>query len=340
MKLKSLDFTYNPTNFFISLFMLFGLFSYGQTISMGAGVSQSEGNAGATAFVFTVNRTGDVSGASSATYSVAGSGVSPSDATDFTGGVLPGGTVSFLATETSATITVNVNGDTDVEPAETFEVTLSAPSVGTTIGTATATGTINNDDNAISMGTGVSLSEGNAGATAFVFTVNRTGDVSGASSATYSVAGSGVSPSDATDFTGGVLPGGTVSFLGGEASTTITVNVNGDTDVESAETFEVTLSAPSAGSTIGTATATGTINNDDNAISMGTGVSLSEGNAGATAFVFTVNRTGDVSGASSATYSVAGSGVSPSDATDFTGGVLPGGTVSFLGGEASTTITV
>ena len=61
---------------------------------------------------------------------------------------LPSGTVSFAAGETSKTITVNVAGDTIVEPDEGFTVTLSNPATGTTIGTATASGTIRPDDDA------------------------------------------------------------------------------------------------------------------------------------------------------------------------------------------------
>lgn len=107
--------------------------------------NKAEGDAGSTAFTFTVTRTGDVTGSSSATWTVSGSGANPANAADFTGGTFPTGTVSFAATETSKVITVNVAGDTDVEPDEGFTVTLSAPS-GCTIGTATATGTIQDDD--------------------------------------------------------------------------------------------------------------------------------------------------------------------------------------------------
>jgi Ca2+-binding RTX toxin-like protein len=53
--------------------------------------------------------------------------------------------VSFAATESSKVVTINVNGDTTVEPDEGFTVTLSNP-VGATITTATALGTILNDD--------------------------------------------------------------------------------------------------------------------------------------------------------------------------------------------------
>jgi Ca2+-binding RTX toxin-like protein len=83
---------------------------------------------------------------------VTGSGANPAAAADFAGGVLPTGTVSFAAGETSKTITVNVAGDSTVESAETFTVALSNPSAGTTLGTVTATATILNDDSTATAG--------------------------------------------------------------------------------------------------------------------------------------------------------------------------------------------
>ena len=65
---------------------------------------------------------------------------------DFIGGALPSGTVNFAAYEISKTITVDVAGDAIVEPDESFTVTLSNPSTGAVLGTASASGTIQNDD--------------------------------------------------------------------------------------------------------------------------------------------------------------------------------------------------
>jgi hypothetical protein len=93
-----------------------------------------------------VTRSGNTAIAASAIWTVTGSGAVATTAADFTGGVLPGGTVSFAAGETSKTITVNVAGDTAVEPDEGFTVTFSGPSANTTITTAAATGTIVNDE--------------------------------------------------------------------------------------------------------------------------------------------------------------------------------------------------
>jgi hypothetical protein len=108
-------------------------------------VTQTEGNSGTKAFTFTVTRSGDTSGSSSANWAVTGSGTNQADVTDF-GGTLPTGTVGFAAGETTKTIIVDVLGDTTVEPDEGFTVTLSNPT-NATITTATAVGTITNDDN-------------------------------------------------------------------------------------------------------------------------------------------------------------------------------------------------
>jgi Ca2+-binding RTX toxin-like protein len=106
--------------------------------------------------------------------------------------------------------------------------------------------------------------EGNSGSTAYTFTVNRSGDTSGTSSADWSVSGGGINPALASAFVGGRFPTGTVSFAVGEVTQTITVYVAGDTAVELDEGFTVTLSAPSGAILDASATsASGTIRNDD-----------------------------------------------------------------------------
>ncbi len=84
--------------------------------------------------------------------------------------------------------------------------------------------------------------EGNAGPTAFTFTITRSGDLAGEVTLDYAVTGNGV---DAMDFVGASLPSGAVTFadgVGGER--TVTVEVNGDLDPESDETFTLVLSDP------------------------------------------------------------------------------------------------
>ena len=86
-----------------------------------------------------------MSGATDVDFLVSGGVSNPADPTDF-GGSFPSGTVEFMATETSQTVTVLVTGDTDEEPDEEFTVTLSNATGGALITGDTATGTIENDD--------------------------------------------------------------------------------------------------------------------------------------------------------------------------------------------------
>jgi hypothetical protein len=109
-------------------------------------VSHAEGDTGATAFSFTVVRSGDTSGSSTVNWSVAGSGAHPTSGTDFSPSLFPSGQLAFAAGETSKTIQVDVAGDTAVETDETFTLTLSNPN-GASLGSAvTATGAVLDDD--------------------------------------------------------------------------------------------------------------------------------------------------------------------------------------------------
>ncbi len=75
--------------------------------------------------------------------------------------------------------------------------------------------------------------------------------------------GTGANPAGAADFVGNALPSGTLSFAVGETSKTITINVQGDTIVETHEAFTVTLSSPTNGAQITVASASSTITSDD-----------------------------------------------------------------------------
>ncbi|MDB4459239.1 Ig-like domain repeat protein, partial [bacterium] len=107
--------------------------------------TKAEGASGNTSFDFTVTRTGPTTVATTVDYTVTGSGNNAANNTDF-GGTLPSGSVVFAIGETSKTISLNVNGDSTLEPDEGFTVTISVPSGGAIINVASASGTIQNDD--------------------------------------------------------------------------------------------------------------------------------------------------------------------------------------------------
>ena len=107
-------------------------------------------------------------------------------------------------------------------------------------------------------------SEGDDGTTLFTFIVSRSGDLISPTTVDFTVIGSGPNAADASDFVGGLFPTGSITLDGeGVTAATITIAVAADADFEADEGFIVTLSNPSAGSEIGTASAAGTILNDD-----------------------------------------------------------------------------
>ena len=221
-----------------------------------ADASVTEGNSATTPMSFTVTRSGGTTGAVSANWTVFFSGnvgdASPSDL----GGSLSG-TVNFADGETSKTIVIDVNGDTDVEPNETFTVTLSGETGGVTISDANATGTINDDDAINVTINDVSIAEGNGGTSILTFTVTRTGGT-GAFDVNFQT-----NDGSATAVSDYLSNSGTLNFGVGENSKTVQVTINGDTTSEPNETFTVTLSGATNGAVIADASGTGTINNDD-----------------------------------------------------------------------------
>jgi hypothetical protein len=109
----------------------------------------------------------------------------------------------------------------------------------------------------------VTLAEGNAGTTSFTFTITKTG--AGPASVDYAtVNGTATAPSDFT-----AIPTTTLSFLSGDLSKQVTVQVKGDTANELSEAFTVHLSNPVT-STISDSDGLGTITNDDSCGALGT----------------------------------------------------------------------
>ncbi len=307
----------------------------------GAGVSRNEGSTGGTTlFAFTVTRSGDLGVAVSADWEASGfddAGTVPSLASDFVGGVYPTGSVSFGVGQSKAIIAVPVLADTLGELNERFAVTLSNASPGATIGAALASAVVFNDDANLSIGPAmVSKFEGDSGSVAYSFTVRRTGMIA-SSTVNWAVAGDTGTPAVASDFVGGVLPSGVLTFTGGQTSQAITVLVAGDTLHELDELFTVTLSGASAGTTITAATAQGTIVSEEAQVDVTeAGSRLAEGTGGTTAFQFQVTRAGAPTLTQSVDWTVAGrdgNGTVPANAADFAGGVLPSGTITFAPGE-------
>jgi autotransporter-associated beta strand protein len=212
--------------------------------------------------------------------------------------------LTFAPGETSKNVTVRVTGDAKVEGNETFSVALSEvlyngvatpASVDLSPTNSVGTGTVVNDDSTL-----VSIvpleadkPEGNAGTTPLTFTVG----LSQPSTITTTV------NVDTADGTATLADNDyqalhqTLTFNPGETLKTVTVEVVGDTRIESDEAFTVNLSnVIGTGASLGAATsATGTIRNDD----FGATVSIAplsaanpEGNEGTLPFTFRVALSG------------------------------------------------
>ncbi|HNC52334.1 MAG TPA: Calx-beta domain-containing protein [Accumulibacter sp.] len=202
---------------------------------------QPEGNVGPKGVRFELSRSGDLTASSTVFYHVEGYGSESADTTDFGGG-FPAGSVTFAPGETSREIVVNVAGDTQAEPNESFVVKIAAVD-NAVIDVATATTAILDDDGMI----GVSITpveaaapEGETGSLRS-FLVQRNGDLSAALDVSYRIEGIGQNAADANDF-GGAYPSGTISFAAGEFEKTISVPVSADDDVEGSESFQVSAS--------------------------------------------------------------------------------------------------
>jgi Ca2+-binding RTX toxin-like protein len=221
--------------------------------------TRAEGNAGTTQFTFTATRTGDLSTVQTVDWAVGGGVATPED---FGLAALPTGRVTFGVGQTTAVIAVGVAGDTAVELGEAFNVTLSNASAGLAIGTATAVGQILNDDSAVGIrALDAVKAEGNAGTTPFTFELTRTGDLSQTHTVAWTVSAAAAGGADAGDFSGPTS--GVATFVPNATTATITINVVGDLLAERNEAFTVNVSALSAGLSVATASAGGTILDDD-----------------------------------------------------------------------------
>ncbi|MBI1903857.1 MAG: calcium-binding protein, partial [Planctomycetia bacterium] len=239
----------------------------------------TEGNSGTVDAVFTVTLSAASSEMVSAFYATAnGTATAGSDY------VTTSGTVSFAPGETSKTVAVAVNGDTALEPNETFFVNLLIP-VGATLLDDQGVGTIRDDDLVLSIDD-VTVTEGNSGTVDAVFTVTLSAASSDMVTADYATAnGTATAGSDY------VTTSGTVSFAPGETSQTVAVTVNGDLSVEPNETFFVNLSNP-VGAALLDGQGVGTIQNDDVGSLRINDASVIEGNSGTVNLVFTVSLPG------------------------------------------------
>ncbi len=252
------------------------------------------------------------------------------------------GTLNFsgIAGETR-TIAVRVNGDRKVEADEAFTVRLSNIQSGSNAvtyagGDTDGLGTITNNDSATISIDDVTLAEGDAGNTSFVFTVSLSGEVGTAISLTHDTADDTATTADG-DYT--PIVGGTTTFAantGGPQTASIEVLVTGDTKTELNESFFVNLTnllTSGLNVALADSQASGTITNDDAATISVSSESTLEGDAGSTLLTFTITLENDVDVPVTFGYSTANGTALTSDG-DYTGAV--GNALAFTGTAGET----
>jgi aryl-phospho-beta-D-glucosidase BglC (GH1 family) len=180
------------------------------------------------------------------------------------------GTLVFAPGETARTVQVAVTGDTSFEFDERLDLVLSAPS-GARLADDRATGTILNDDAAapgvppaVSVAD-LAVAEGDGAHVHFMFAVTL--DKASATPVTVEYRTANGSAIAGSDY---VAASGTITFAPGETAQQIHVDVIGDREMEPDERFSVTLSN-ALGATIARGVATGTLLNDDDGMTHGTG---------------------------------------------------------------------
>jgi hypothetical protein len=290
-------------------------------------VSQAEGNSGTTTFSFPVSLSSASGQTVTVQYTTAnGTAVAGSDygATS--------GTLTFAPGVTTQTIDVPVTGDTTSEADETFTVTLSS-STNASIATATGTGTIVNDDSLpVVTIADSSQNEGNSGTSNLTFLVTLSGTSGQPVTVAYSTAnGTATAGSDY------IATSGVLTFAPGVTAQTIDVAVNGDMTIEPDETLFINLSAPT-NAAVSRAQATGTIVNDDGAVtpSISAGdATVIEGNSGVTPATFTVTLSTATTQTVTVDYTT--TDITASQGADY---VATHGTLVFSPGTTSRTVTV
>jgi serine protease len=224
------------------------------TVSLSiADMATMEGNSGTKTLVFKVALS--AASSSNVTYNIATADGTATAGSDYVASSLTNQTIA--AGSLSKNFAVTINGDTTVEPDETFFVNLSNVN-GALVARGQAVGTIQNDDCVcLSIGN-VSVTEGNSGTKLATFTISLSS--ASTSNVTYDIATANGTAIAGSDYVAASLTGQTIPA--GQLSNTFSVVINGDTTVETNERFKVIVSNVS-GATLSNGVAFGTIVNDD-----------------------------------------------------------------------------
>jgi serine protease len=232
--------------------------------------SSNEGNSGTTQQTFTVSLSEPA--VTDVTFDIATNSGSATSGSDFAANSATG--VTIAAGNTTATFSVDVNGDTAIEADETYTVDVTNV-VGASVADGSGTGTITNDDlPTLAIADATAVIEGNAGTRTMTFVVNLS--QAAPFPVSYNITTANGTATAGSDFVANSIVGATIPA--GQTAKTFDVTINGDGAMERSETVFANISNAS-GATIADPHGVGTITNDDGTISIGD-VQVFEGNSG------------------------------------------------------------
>ncbi len=300
-----------------------------QLFALNAG--EEEGDSGSRSLSFVILLDEAQGNDVSVDYSTADvSAVAPGDYT------AASGTATIVAGETETTVEVSINGDTDPEPNESLQLTLSNATPGISITTPTRTGSIIDDDTMIMPVPRIrienaSVLEGDSGTTDMSFSVSLS--EASTSVVTVDYVTQADSATEDVDYT---ATSGTLSFGIGETGKTIDVPIVGDTFSEDDETFRVRLSGLTGDAQIERGLATGTILTDEPIARVSIAdASQLEGDAGSSDLLFTVTLT--VSSVAAVSFDYATSDGTATAGEDYT---AISGSAQIAAGDTQLTLAV
>lgn len=222
-----------------------------------AGYNTQEGLGKAT---ITITRTGNIKGTASVDFATSGGTATPS--LDY---IPVTKTLTFSPGQQSQTVTIPIIDDTAQESDETVILTLSNPTGGAVLGNpSTATLTITDNDQAnhgkfIFGAYAGSVSEGDGMATILILRIEGQAGTATVQYATADCTNPGCATAGA-DYT---PVSGTLTFADGESSKTFTIPIIDDTLTEGDEPFNLILSNPTGGATLGIPIAILTVRDND-----------------------------------------------------------------------------
>ena len=230
------------------------------TIRIDSGVTQNEGNTGATtAYEFNVMLSTSSLETVTVGYTTKDNSATTLD-NDYTA---KSGILTFAPGTLSQKITVLATGDDTLEPDESFFVDLQNPSSNADLSSADGRGTatLSNDDRrpTLNIDSPTKREGANGDITPIEFGVTLSNPTSNAVTVDYKTIDGSATIAD-SDF---IQTAGKLTFNPGELKKTITVSAKGDNKFELDETFTVQLENPNNADITGVGRGTGTLLNDD-----------------------------------------------------------------------------